>query len=109
MNTLQVFFFRYASPFILLACSVFGKENISIKLEIERALGRGVEWINSEQNSSSGQWGEAEYPALTALACAQLWGIPDLAVVKKYAEQQARVFPLYYQRYNPMVEFMEKV
>ena len=69
-----------------------GDESVSIKLEIERALGRGVKWINSEQNSSSGQWGEADYPALTALALRSTMGHPDSAVVKKYADQQAKGF-----------------
>jgi squalene-hopene/tetraprenyl-beta-curcumene cyclase len=92
MNTLQVFFFRYASPFILLACSVFGKENISIKLEVERAISRGLEWLYLEQNSSTGQWGEAEYPALTALALRATLGHPDLDKIKKFEKQKESGF-----------------
>ena len=72
--------------------SLCGSESVSIKLEIEHALGKGIEWINSEQNSSSGQWGEAEYPALTALALRATMGHPDFAVVQKYANQQAKGF-----------------
>ena len=92
MNTSQVFFFRYASPFILLACSVFGKENISIKLEVERAISRGLEWLYLEQNSSTGQWGEAEYPALTALALRATLGHPDLNKIKKFEKQKESGF-----------------
>ena len=37
-------------------------DNLSLKLEIGRALDKGVTWLNGEQNASSGNWGEPEYP-----------------------------------------------
>ena len=38
---------------------LIGNQSISIKLEIERALRRGIEWLNGEQNSTSGHWGRS--------------------------------------------------
>ena len=71
---------------------LFGNQSISIKLEIERALGRGIEWLNGEQNSTSGHWGEVEYPALTALALRSTMGHPDLDFIKKFENQQKKGF-----------------
>jgi len=71
---------------------LFGNQTISLKLEIERALGRGIEWLNGEQNSTSGHWGEVEYPALTALALRSTMGHPDLDFIKKFENQQKKGF-----------------
>ena len=71
---------------------LIGNQSISIKLEIERALGRGIEWLNGEQNSTSGHWGEVEYPALTALALRSTMGHPDLDFIKKFENQQKKGF-----------------
>ena len=52
-------------------------ENASLKLEIGRALDKGVTWLNNEQNSTTGHWGESEYPALTGLALRATMGHPN--------------------------------
>ena len=52
-------------------------ENLSIKLEVKRAVEKGLEWLNAEQNSTSGHWGEIDYPALTALVLRANIGSPD--------------------------------
>ena len=81
--------------FFLHACSisfVFGDEVISIKLEIERSLSKGVTWLNNEQNATSGSWGEADYPALTALALRSTMGHPDLSVVNQFSSNQKKGF-----------------
>ena len=81
--------------FFLHACSisfVFGDEVISIKLEIERSLSKGVTWLNNEQNATSGSWGEADYPALTALALRSTMGHPDLSVVNQFSTNQKKGF-----------------
>jgi squalene-hopene/tetraprenyl-beta-curcumene cyclase len=71
---------------------VFGDEVISIKLEIERSLSKGVTWLNNEQNATSGSWGEADYPALTALALRSTMGHPDLSVVNQFSSNQKKGF-----------------
>ncbi len=72
--------------------SVLGSEITSLKLEIDRALTQGIKWLNLEQNSSSGHWGEVEYPALTALALRATMGHPDPSVVEKYDLQKRKGF-----------------
>ena len=58
--------------------------NLSIKQEIERALDSGLNWLNLEQNKSSGQWGLEEYPALTGLAVRSFLGHPSQSTLQKY-------------------------
>ena len=92
MNTLRGFFL------VCLLCIAYGfnpllaDQSTSIKLEIERALGKGVKWLNQEQNASSGHWGEADYPALTALALRATMGHPDPSLVKRYSSNQKKGF-----------------
>lgn len=69
-----------------------GTENVSLKLELERALDKGVTWLNNEQNASSGNWGEAEYPALTGLALRATLGHPDSVLVRKFAQNRKAGF-----------------
>ena len=63
-------------------------ENASLKLEISRALDKGVTWLNNEQNSTSGHWGESEYPALTGLALRATMGHPDSSLVGKFSKNR---------------------
>ena len=69
-------------------------QNLSLKLEIGRALDKGVTWLNGEQNASAGNWGEPEYPALTGLALRATLGHPEPAVVGKFAKNQKAGFDL---------------
>ena len=85
---LTICFFLHASSISL----VYGGEVISIKLEIERSLSKGVTWLNNEQNATSGSWGEADYPALTALALRSTMGHPDLSVVNQFSSNQKKGF-----------------
>lgn len=41
--------------------------NLSLRNEVGRAISRGVKWLAAKQDED-GRWGDAEYPALTALA-----------------------------------------
>ncbi|MBT7855193.1 MAG: hypothetical protein HN675_17925, partial [Opitutae bacterium] len=66
--------------------------NLSLKLEIGRALDKGVTWLNGEQNASSGNWGEPEYPALTGLALRATLGHPEPALVGKFSKNQKAGF-----------------
>ena len=45
-----------------------GARNESLKQEIELAYQRGLAFLKSKQNTSTGQWGDAEPVAFTALA-----------------------------------------
>jgi squalene-hopene/tetraprenyl-beta-curcumene cyclase len=67
-------------------------DNLSLKLEIGRALDKGVTWLNGEQNASSGNWGEPEYPALTGLALRATLGHPESTLVAKFAKNQKAGF-----------------
>ena len=60
------------------------KSNVSLKHEIERSLDLGLDWLNKEQNKSSGNWGLEEYPALTGLAVRSFLGHPSVQVPEKY-------------------------
>ena len=60
--------------------------NLSIKLEIERSLDLGLDWLSKEQNRSSGNWGLDEYPALTGLAVRSFLGHPSSQVSRKYGK-----------------------
>lgn len=51
--------------------------SLSVKLEVKRSIEKGLRWLNSEQNSTHGHWGEMEYPALTALVLRANLGSPD--------------------------------
>ena len=60
--------------------------SLSIKLEIERSLDLGLDWLSKEQNRSSGNWGLDEYPALTGLAVRSFLGHPSSQVSRKYGK-----------------------
>ena len=82
-----------ASVFLFLfGLQLQGGENVSLKLEIGRALDKGVTWLNSEQNATSGHWGEPEYPALTGLALRATLGHPDSTLVGKFANNRKAGF-----------------
>jgi len=52
------------------------KPDISLKLELENAIGKGLGWLAAQQ-SEDGTWGQAEYPALSALALTAFQGDPS--------------------------------
>ena len=92
MNTLRGFITICLGFFIGSVNPLFADQSTSLKLEIEHALGKGVKWLNYEQNASSGHWGEADYPALTALALRATMGHPDSTLIKKYSSNQKKGF-----------------
>ena len=75
-----------------LGVSLHAADPVSLKLEIGRALDKGVAWLNGEQNATSGNWGVAEYPALTGLALRATLGHPDPSVVGKFSKNQKAGF-----------------
>ena len=83
--------------------------NISLKLEIGRALDKGVTWLNNEQNSTSGHWGESEYPALTGLALRATMGHPDSTLVGKFSKNREAASSSCCPKSSPTVVFTARV
>ena len=75
---------------ITLAWGEKTSNNLSIKLEIERSLDLGLDWLSKEQNRSSGNWGLDEYPALTGLAVRSFLGHPSPQVPRKYEKSLSK-------------------
>ena len=50
--------------------------NVSLRLEIEHAIDRGLKYLATQQDPASGAWSETDYPALTALPVAAFLGDP---------------------------------
>jgi len=55
--------------------AVLAAEDTSYKLEIQRAIDRGLDWLRAHQNEA-GWWSSEEQPALTALPLMALEGDP---------------------------------
>ena len=79
---------QYLFIFLSLAssCLVKGQRsaNLSLKFEIERSIEKGLSWLINEQNNTGGQWGEPEYPALTALVIRSALGSPSYSDKSEY-------------------------
>lgn len=58
---------------------------LSIKLEAERSMKTGVDYLKSQQKPE-GHWGDPEVPALTALALTAALRSPSMATVKEVPE-----------------------
>lgn len=52
--------------------------NVSLKLEIQRAIDKGVKYLKSTQDAKTGTWSDATLPALTALPVSAILGDPSL-------------------------------
>ncbi len=50
--------------------------NLSLKMEIERAIAKGTKFLLSQQNATTGAWSDPEIPAFTALALSAIQGAP---------------------------------
>ncbi len=59
------------------------KPDLSLKLELENAIGKGLTWLAAKQQAG-GFWAQAEYPALTALALTAFQGDPSKFYRNKY-------------------------
>ena len=59
------------------------KSDLSLKLELETAIGKSLTWLAGQQKAD-GTWGEAEYPALSALALTAFQGDPSGSYKRKY-------------------------
>tara|TARA_R110002096_G_scaffold42144_19_gene113801 strand:+ start:4299 stop:5465 length:1167 start_codon:yes stop_codon:yes gene_type:complete len=52
------------------------KGDLSLKLEIQRHIDKGLKYLESQQNET-GSWGDETYPALTAMPLSAIMGNPD--------------------------------
>lgn len=52
--------------------------DVSLKLEIQRAIDKGVTYLKSTQNQEKGTWSDETLPALTALPVSAILGDPSL-------------------------------
>lgn len=59
------------------------KHDVSLKLELENSIGRGLTWLAGKQNPV-GYWAQAEYPALTGLVLTAFQGDPSNFYKNKY-------------------------
>lgn len=59
------------------------RPDLSLQLELENAIGRGLTWLASRQQPG-GFWGQAEYPALTGLVLTAFQGDPSKFYRNKY-------------------------
>ena len=62
--------------------------DVSFKMEIERAIAKGNEYLKSTQKES-GAWGDEKYPAISALAITAIMGDPNLKEGEKTPEAAA--------------------
>lgn len=59
------------------------RPDLSLKLELETAIGKGLGWLAANQKAD-GTWGQSEYPALSALALTAFQGDPSGSYKRKY-------------------------
>lgn len=59
------------------------KPDLSLKLELDAAIGRGLAWLAAGQNAD-GSWSRAEFPALTGLVLTAFQGDPSGSYKRKY-------------------------
>lgn len=61
------------------------KPDVSLKLELENSIGKGLTWLAGKQNPA-GYWAQTEYPALSALALTAFQGDPSGFYKRKYEQ-----------------------
>ncbi len=64
-----------------------GDGDVSLKLEIERAIRKGVEFLETQQDAKTGSWSDPENAAISGLAVSAILGDPSL-------ESPTAVFPV---------------
>ncbi len=61
--------------------------NVSLKLEVERAIAKGVQFLKTQQSAETGAWGDSEIPAFSALAISAILGDPAVEAGKVLPEE----------------------
>ena len=81
------FYYAFIFAWIPMIQPLVASPNQSLKLEIERSLDKGLQWVIQEQNKTDGYWGSSQYPALTALVLRATLGHPSEKEIQKYKDQ----------------------
>lgn len=76
------------------------KTDISLKNEVESAIGRGITWLAAQQNPE-GWWSQQETPGLTALVLMSFQGEPTGFYKMKYEETITRGYNYLKQAVKP--------
>lgn len=92
----------------LLPCNIFAadkivtktKSDISLKLELENAIGKGLTWMAGNQQPG-GHWGQAEYPAVSALTLTAFQGDPSGFYKQKYEKSIKKGYDYLVQNVHP--------
>lgn len=66
-----------------------GDTNVSLKLEIERAIAGGVKFLETEQDKETGAWSDPTLPAFSALSISAILGNPSLQEATALPESAA--------------------
>ena len=84
MNKMKFLTYLLWAKFLLFSF-VYGKNpvDLSIQLEVKRAVEKGLSWLNTEQIRTSGHWGDSDYPAFTGLALRANLGAPHSEIDAK--------------------------
>ena len=89
-RTFCLFFLSFAYTYHFAGAE--SSEHVSLKLEINRALDKGLEWLYAQQSKPDGYWGNSDYPALTALVLRAAHGHPQKTEADKYKDQSSLGF-----------------
>ena len=82
------FFYSFIFAWIPMIQPLAASPNQSLKLEIERSLDKGLQWVIQEQNKTDGYWGSSQYPALTALVLRATLGHPSEKEIRKVRQKR---------------------
>lgn len=52
--------------------------NVSLKMEVQRAISKGSEFLKSQQNPDTGAWSDAAIPAFSAISISAILGDPSV-------------------------------
>jgi squalene-hopene/tetraprenyl-beta-curcumene cyclase len=91
LSTLMIFVLMIFVPLVSGATeslAVNAKVDVSLRLELENAIGKGLGWLAKNQQPA-GNWAQPEYPALTALALTAFQGDPSGFYKTRYQQNIA--------------------
>lgn len=75
--------------------------NLSLKLEVARAIERGIDWLRTQQDDTTGSLGDPRYPALTALPLCAFLGDPARDATEPFSDSIAEAFTFILDRQKP--------
>jgi squalene-hopene/tetraprenyl-beta-curcumene cyclase len=76
------------------------KPDISTRLEVENAIGKGLTWLAGQQQPG-GNWAQAEYPAVTALVLTAFQGDPSGFYNRKFEQNIKAGYDYLVKNVNP--------